>query len=97
MRVEDQEINHMNASILAARFAEGDHKRRRQVTQFFVIKTVFDDSLRSMDVYRRLRQNSGEHAAELFYELFSQAKTRSLTYLWYHHVLMTRPNRRRLP
>lgn len=88
----------IDSGTLAARFSEGDRDyRQRQVMQYFVIETVFNDPLRAMEVYRLLLRRSGEHAAEMFYRLFEQAKERSLAYLWYWHVAMTKKPRRRLP
>lgn len=81
----------IDSRTLAARFCEADRDgRRHEMMQYFVIKTVLTDPLRAVEVYRILLRNSGERAAETFYRLLEQAKTRSLFYLWYWHVAMTR-------
>lgn len=84
----------LSVSTLGPLFQNGDLDfRRRQISQYFVVKTVKHDPLRAIGVYRYLRQCSGEHAAEKFYALLQVSDLR----LWYHHVAMTRPAAKPLP
>lgn len=79
----------LSATKLGFMFQNGDLEwRRRQIGQYFVVKTVKNDPVRATGVYRHLRRHAGgDHAAEAFYTLLQENDIR----LWYHLVAQTRP------